>query len=505
MGNEAQANNALDDKAKRIFFLGLFLLVIPVLGWLTSLYVESALEKEFRSALTDNGRISTTEYDSRGIGYMKACAQDGALAASEDSAEVCSGAREVANSRLAAEVTAALGLGLILLIILGKHVAGQDRRRLSAIFGPLVRIVMLVLAVSVIAQAALLVYSIYTLEAAAIQRVHGGILAAIGLGALFGSFQLLKSGVGLLKEEPSPLRAELLPRDSHREIFSLVEEVASKLSAEAPDHIVVGMEPNFFVTANPVQLIGESSQLLKGRTLFMSLALLRILSKAELAAVIGHELGHFRGQDTVYSLKFAPIYSRLTTALEGMSTSEGAGSFALLPAMAVLNVCLSQFAEAERTISRERELLADRAGAEAASPDDLASALIKVSLYSGYWNSLTKQHIDVLAEGKYFENLAEMYRGACADMYSGIEWEEAKPLFSEFVQPHPVDTHPPLGMRLKSLGVTLDDKDASVAEPAALPASDIVPDAAEIEQRLTLLEIRWLEAIGAVVIPQAQE
>ncbi len=298
------------------------------------------------------------------------------------------------------------------------------------------------------------------------------------------------------------MRAELLSRTDHPEIYAQVDQIASKLGAEAPDHIVVGLEPNFFVTTNPVQLLGGDGRVLKGRTLFMSLALLRVLSKDELTAVIGHELGHFRGQDTEYSLKFAPIYSRLTSALGGMGSSDGASTFALLPAMAVLNVCLGQFAEAERTIGRERELLADRAGAEAASPEALASALVKVSLYSGYWNTLTQHQIDILAEGRYLENMSEVYQRACADIHSSLDWEEAKPLFSEYVQPHPVDTHPPLGMRLQSLGVSIDNTDASIARPANTPAVETIPDAADIEQRLTVLEIRWLEAVGAVAIPQ---
>ena len=500
----SQAASVGDDKSKRIALLSLFLFAIPLLGWLTSLYVESAWDKELRNVAISNGGITPAEYDSRGISYLKECAPGGTLASSEDAAAVCSGAGEVADTRLAAGVTAALGAGLILLIFLGKHLAGNDRGRLSRIFGPLVRIVMLVLAVSVIAQAGLLVYSIYTLEAAAIQRVHGGLLAVIGLGALYGSFLLLKNGLGLLKEQPSTLRAELLSRAEHPEMYALVEQVASKLKAEAPDHIVVGLEPNFFVTTNPVQLLGGDGRVLKGRTLFMSLALLRVLSKAELVAVIGHELGHFRGQDTEYSLKFAPIYSRLTSALGGMGSSEGASTVALLPAMAVLSVCLGQFAEAERTISRERELLADRAGAEASTPEDLASALVKVSLYSGYWNTLTRQQIDALAEGRYFDNMSEVYQTACVDIHSSLDWDGAKPLFTEYVQPHPVDTHPPLGMRLQSLGISINDRDASIATPAEVPASETIPDAADIEQRLTALEIRWLEAIGAVVIPQPQ-
>ncbi len=188
------------DKAKRIALLSFFLFAIPLLGYVTSHYIEHTWDKELRSAIISNTGINAADYDSRGIRYLKECSAGGALTTSEDAATLCSGADEIADTRLAAGITAALGAGLILLIFIGKHVAGNDRSRLSRIFGPLVRIVMLVLAVSVIAQAGLLVYSIYTLEAAAIQRVHGGLLAAIGLGALYGSFLLLKNGLGLLRE-----------------------------------------------------------------------------------------------------------------------------------------------------------------------------------------------------------------------------------------------------------------------------------------------------------------
>ena len=75
-------------------------------------------------------------------------------------------------------------------------------------------------------------------------------------------------------------------------------------------------------------------------------------------------------------------------------------------------------------------------------------------------------------------------------------------MFSAYVQPHPVDTHPPLGLRLKSLGMELEDKDATIAQPADSSAIGVLPLAPEIEGRLTLLEIRWLQAIGAVVLPK---
>ncbi len=152
------------------------------------------------------------------------------------------------------------------------------------------------------------------------------ILLGIGIGALFGCYQLLKSGLGLFKLSPLRLRGSLLARSDNSKIYHQVEQLASRLGAQAPDNIVVGLEPNFFVTSSAVELIGEKSGILEGKTLFISLSLMRILGIDELIAVIGHELGHFRGLDTEYSLKFAPVYSRLSSALKAMSSNDEGAS-----------------------------------------------------------------------------------------------------------------------------------------------------------------------------------
>jgi hypothetical protein len=59
-----------------------------------------------------------------------------------------------------------------------------------------------------------------------------------------------------------------------------------------PETVVIGVDPTFFVTeAEVVTLSGR----LWGRTLYCSMPLARILTVDELTAIIGHELGHFRG------------------------------------------------------------------------------------------------------------------------------------------------------------------------------------------------------------------
>lgn len=62
--------------------------------------------------------------------------------------------------------------------------------------------------------------------------------------------------------------------------------------------LVVGLTPTFFVTEADVHCIGGT---VTGRTMYLSVPLCRILTVEELSAVIAHELGHFRGEDTVCS------------------------------------------------------------------------------------------------------------------------------------------------------------------------------------------------------------
>ena len=491
------------ERLKPIGALLLCLFAIPLLGWLTGVYAERNYETQFRDIVVNKQKLVTAaDYDARGLSYIGICEKARTQPADDDIKEFCSDADEIRYVKLSSYGTAAIGVLLFVLIIGGRIVGGTNRKRLSLIFGPLVRIVMLLLAISVLAQGALLIYSIYTIEVTAIQRVHGGILLLLGIGALAACWMLLKSSVMLLRSQPMLLRATALGRAQHGDFFDFVNGLASKLKAEAPDHIVVGLEPNFFVTASDVKLAG-TDLVLRGRTLFVSLGLLHVFSLDELAAVVGHELGHFRGGDVAYSMKFAPIYSRLAHALGnlGQTTGSAAADLGRLPAVVALSVCLLEFASAERSIGRERELQADKAGAEAADAHALARALVKVSLYGSQWSVLTKANIDALSEGRMFTNLAQTYAALCAETTAELDWAAVQDALGKSVQPHPVDTHPPLLQRLQNLNTALADMSPQQLAAPENPASALLPGAGPIEEELSNLEVRWLAATGAVVIP----
>ncbi len=438
-----------EDDGNQLLVLGLCLFVMPTIGWLTS-----------------------------------------AAFASGDEANL------VAEMVVAGYLIGAL----IFVIIVGSpRLAGTDRSRMSLIFGPSARLVMVLLAASVLVQAGLLIYSLFTLEASTIGRVHGGIMLAVGLGALFACYALIRSAFAFFRVEPMVVRAS---RSQSTELRHRVDDIADRLGSQRPDHIIIGLEPNFFVTSAPAKLMGSGEDL-HGTTLFVSLGLMRILSEEEFNAVIGHELGHFRGSDTVYSLKFAPTYSRLSHALAVLSQStESAADLGRLPAVVALSAYLTRFATSERTVGRERELIADQAGASVSSPKALATALLKVALFSENWDWLTHQHVAALGEGRTYNRLGSTFTEA-SKLAKDADWVSLRNSVAATVQAHPIDTHPTFAERVQALGLSADAFEACDCDHPAIASIVLEPEADALDEQLSDLEANWLLAIGAARLPEA--
>jgi Zn-dependent protease with chaperone function len=479
------------------------LFAVPLLGYGTSLYVASDYESQFKQALVPE-KMTESEYQERGISYMKLCAPAGVLRNGQS--DICQYADLVQEVRWASGLTALLGFLVLAIIFCAKFVAGTNRRRLVLVFGPTVRAVMIILAISTLAQAGLFIYSIFTLESSILHRVHFIALAVIGLVALAVCGQLLSTAASFFRSRPMRARAQELQREENPSLFALVESTARRLGTQIPDHIIAGLEPNFFVTASDVLLVGSDSKVLRGRTLFVSLSLMRLLKRDEFTAVIGHELGHFRGEDTAYSMKFAPIYSRLTDALQGLQADDtGYGALARLPALATLSFCLTEFAKAERMAGRAREFLADKAGAEVSSAEALANALVKLTVFSGSWELLIKANIESLAEGRFFTELPAIFRQGCEAVYAELDWTAVGSAFDQYLQAHPIDTHPPVSQRLEALGFKGSEIAQTAARPAEEPAISLITNVQKVDEAMSSLEAQYLVAIGAAKAPAASE
>ncbi len=119
-------------------------------------------------------------------------------------------------------------------------------------------------------------------------------LLAIVVGGIFALWQ---SASILLKRVPmefkEPMSREVTPQEAPA-LWRLAREAAARLQTQPPDSIVIGLQVNFFVTELAVVHDNGKSQ---GRTLYLSLPLLKEFSEEEVLSIIGttrafHGRGH---------------------------------------------------------------------------------------------------------------------------------------------------------------------------------------------------------------------
>lgn len=394
--------------------------------------------------------------------------------------------------------TAAIGSLVPALIIGARRYAGTDSARMALVFGPVVQIVLLLLALSTLAQACLFVFSAYAIEMLTLRGVHVGVLVAAAAGAVTTCYALVRSAVSAMTIEPLVVQAEALNRADHPAIFALVDATAQKLGADAPDNVIVGLDPTFVVMTSDVVLLADDAQPIKGRTLFLSLSLMSVLTVEELRSVIGHELGHILGDDLAYSLKFAPLYARLRRTILDLGESAGiAATLGRIPASVALSTCLLEFASAQRTEDREWELIADQCAVRVTDAQTGANALLNSGLLTPRWDELMLQHLDMIQQGQVLPRLSDAYALRCEAFLETVDLPAALMGLAESVQLHPVDTHPPLQLRLERLRIRLQDIEPADLRLAAPSAWSLIDDASGLDERLSELRTRSISAAMA--------
>lgn len=483
--------------AKTFAKLILVLFLVPLAAWVLTARADHAAASEYML------EIAAGQYRAHGMSYQKMCADHTAdMLPGHD--RICGLAENISTTRPLILIVCLTGILLLGLILGARAWAGTNRSRMAHVFGPATRAAMLILSLSAIAQAGLLLLIFFRFGSGSEAGQGRGflIVLAVAVGAFIGSLQLVRIALQGFRSQPLRARGVTLEPERHPHLFALVRGVAEKLGAAAPDQIIAGLEPNFFVTTGDVFLLSadkgsiHQSGALAGRSLYVSLPLMRLFSKEEFAAVVGHELGHFRGLDIEYSMKFAPTYARLTQSLRAVgATGNFWSSLGRLPAYVTLAAILTEFAALERKVRRERELLADQAGIEASSPDSLARALVKVSLFSGVWAQTRHVSLKEIGEGTTTPNLSLRYVRDCEAARQTVNWMEARTVLAANVQAHPIDTHPSLGQRMEAVGVSLDEigpEDLKAPNDSSL---DLVQEPASIEESLSVAEEKFWRAV----------
>jgi Zn-dependent protease with chaperone function len=299
----------------------------------------------------------------------------------------------------------------------------------------------------------LLSYGSFELTTLAFGQYFPKLIAVVVIGgcvALWRSFHVLLKRVPLEFQQKMAVSVRRLEAPL---LWADVREAAAKIGTTPPDNILVGMDHNFFVTELSIIFSGGRTE---GRTLYLSYPLMRQLSVDEVMAIVGHELGHFRGDDTRITREFYPMRRRIHATIHAMAASGWVG-------WTSLNTLLFfqwSFGRSESATSRQRELEADRIAATLTSPQTMGNALVKTHVFSEAFRLAL-----VAQQGNPFE---VPMAGSVRDQLlpKGEYWSQ----LLEKTTSHPLDTHPPLRVRLDSLG-----QDATAEAVKAIATRDAEP------------------------------
>ena len=203
----------------------------------------------------------------------------------------------------------------------------------------------------------------------------------------------------------------------------------------------------FFATEAPVK-VGETA--LRGKTIYLSRPISDYLTIPELKSIVTHELGHFKGMDTEYSMKFYPIYRGLGLSLSRLAErSSGAMALALIPTRVMFGFLLEAFALSENEHSRERELAADALAISSTDPLTFSSALLKTTALLDIWGESVKKAAEDPPEAGDEAELAIKHFQNADKTFSAEGYERL--LEGEVF--HPFDSHPRIKDRIVAAGL----------------------------------------------------
>ena len=394
-----------------------------------------------------------------------------------------------------------VSLGLPLFYFLSALALSRSRSALALCFPWLVRISLGILPLLLAAHGLLIWFGTY--EGWQSGVIPGYVKVLIFLGIL--GFVLLLGAFGIVADmrkllEPEPLRVTgvLLEKQDMPDLFARVARLADRLGSRRPERIVLGIEPTAFVANVHLRLrgVGDYPQ---AETLYLPTVALRVLEEAELDALIGHELGHFRGEDVKFSNRFAPAFRSLEIATDAVNDegddADDASSIALMPAVGLLAFMTWTLSLFVSRIRREREFVADQAAVEVSNPRATASLLVKFGALTLQWEVFRHHFTRLLRSGTARRNQSLDYILRTRQFIGAINQETLRKGLFALHLPHPLDSHPTLAQRTAALGVDPASVISSSLD-AILSDRPAPHDLEAIEERITAIDAEFYRDPG---------
>jgi Zn-dependent protease with chaperone function len=264
-------------------------------------------------------------------------------------------------------------------------------------------------------------------------------------------------GVRVVTEilDPDADLGPVLARADAPPLFNAVDGVARRLGVRPPGQIRLTYLPCCGVIA-----WGRSS-----RALILGLPLLRVLTLAELRAILAHELAHLARGDATGAARSARFVEALGRALDQ------AGDRPRGPLGAWARTCRRWSSRLIAPIARSQELRADRAAAAIAGGSAAASALVKVALVQPLFREVLEHYDPNLPD---VPNLYAFFRTFWFRLSPETHTELRLTLLANG---HATDdlTHPPLSDRI-ALVQSYPDPSTSNHQADAAPATTTLGD-----------------------------
>ncbi|MDG0816474.1 M48 family metallopeptidase [Bdellovibrio svalbardensis] len=346
---------------------------------------------------------------------------------------------------------------------------------------------------SVIANAAILVSASYFIPSYFIGYYLPKLTGILALGAAYLVFQICKNSLGLIRSSTLTVVAKRMFPSEQPKLWEEVRKIAIEAGVQPPNNILIGLEPNFFVTECSVNTLDG---LCKGRSLFISASIVKSLSLDEFKSILLHEFGHFKGLDTLFSIHYSPIFKRLENTqslLEsaGQNINNNVGYIAALPTTIMVSFFNLCFRSSHAHHNRTREESADDLAVNLTSNRIFASALIKSVAIGAFWSPIHDKIKSLAEEKRVLSNIPLALR----NLFSTVNSEDVRILVNDEDQMHPFDSHPPLINRVTRVGV---DFQSITTEPPAVTAECLIDKSNELEEELSTIRYGQLGRQGFI-------
>jgi Zn-dependent protease with chaperone function len=386
------------------------------------------------------------------------------------------------------------------------YTLSRRRNTLARYFAVVLRASLVILAVALVAEGALLIVSTLLVAGAADSQTSGNLAApvvwsllAFGAGLVTAGFLAVAQWRSLFEVMPLDVDGVILTAERIPDLTSRVARLAEQLGAKAPTRIIVGLQPRAFVTAALLKLRG-SGVLPQHETLYLPLLAFRTLDGAELDALIGHELGHFRGEDLYFTERFVPAVLGLQRSIENVSTPSNHALLALgrVPAIFGITGMLWMVLRVAGPIQQQREFEADRAAVEVSDGAALIATVTKIAVLGLWWPSFARGYGILAHKGIGRRNLGRDYLRLTQHVLTKVDKERLAQALLKAQVAHPFDSHPTLAQRAAVLKV-------NAREVIAHSLADLsdwkngVAESESLEEEVTSVEMEFARRPGGTI------